>query len=429
MNVLPVAGIDVGKEFSEMAILSPTNKIYARMKIFHDSFKKVDKAIDLLKKTEKDFANRPIVAMESTGHYHKILFHAFAKAGFEIVITNPLQTDSIKNLGIRKVKNDKVDARKVALLYRFHELKITSIPNDTIDCLKSLCRQYYKMTDQLTAYKNKFIGIVDQVMLNFTDVFKDVTCKTALALLERYPTPSHMLEGNRDKIISLISEISRKGIKRATSKYELLIQKAKDFEPLSIGSPANVSLIQININMIRTLEKSISDIEDAISKLIEDDKKQDMPVLALTLELLCSIPGIGPMTAATILAEVGDFSAFQKPNELVAYCGIDPSVKQSGKFEGTQNKMSKRGSRFLRRVLYTSALANIRKNRSGELNNPVLYEYYQKKCVSKLKKVALGAVMHKLVAIIFAVLRDKKPFELRTPEEHAKQLTAVNKAA
>lgn len=126
---------------------------------------------------------------------------------------------------------------------------------------------------------------------------------------------------------------------------------------------------------------------------------------------------------------MGNFSAFQKPNELVAYFGIDPSVKQSGKFEGTQNKMSKRGSRFLKRVLYTSALANIRKNRSGELNNPVLYEYYQKKQVSKPKKVALGAVMHKLVSIIFAVLRDKKPFELRTPEEHAKQLTIMNKAA
>ena len=429
MNVLPVAGIDVGKEFSEMAILSPTNKIYDHMKIYHDSFKKVDKAINLLKKAEKDFAIRPIVAMESTGHYHKILFHAFDEAGFEIIITNPLQTDSIKNLGIRKVKSDKVDAQKVALLYRFQELKTTSIPNDTIDCLKSLCRQYYKMTDQLTAYKNKLIGIVDQVMLNFTDVFKNATCKTALALLEKYPTPSHMLKGNRDKIISLIRKTSKMGIKWATSKYELLIKKAKDFEPLSIGSPANLSLIQININMVRTLEKSISDIEDAISKLIEDDKKQDMPVLALTLELLCSIPGIGPMTAATTIAEVGDFSAFQKPNELVAYFGIDPSVKQSGKFEGNRNKMSKRGSRFLRRVLYTSALANIRKNRNGELNNPVLHKYYQKKCVSKIKKVALGAVMHKLVSIIFAVLRDKKPFELKTPEEHAKQLAEKNKAA
>lgn len=429
MNVLPVAGIDVGKEFSEMAILSPTNEVYARMKIIHNSFKKVDKAIELLKKTEKDFANRPIVAMESTGHYHKILFHAFTKAGFEIVITNPLQTNCIKNLGIRKVKSDKVDARKIALLYRFEQLKTASIPNDTIDCLKNLCRQYYKMNDQLTIYKNKLIGIVDQVMLNFTDVFKDITSKTALALLEKYPTPAHILEGNRDEIISLISKISRKGIKQATAKYELLIQKAKDFEPLSISCPANVSLIQVNINMLRTLEKSISHIDDAISKLIEDDKNKDMPLLALMLELLCSIPGIGLMSAATILAEVGDFSAFLKPNKLVAYFGIDPSVKQSGKFQGSRNKMSKRGSRFLRRVVFTSSLANIRKKRNGEKVNPVLYDYYQKKCVTKPKKVALGAVMHKLVYIIFAVLRDKKPFELKTPEEHAKQLVAKSKAA
>jgi len=78
----------------------------------------------------------------------------------------------------------------------------------------------------------------------------------------------------------------------------------------------------------------------------------------------------------------------------------------------------------LRRVIFTTALANIRKKRNGENINPVLYEYYHEKCKSKPKKVALGAVMHKLVNIIFAVLRDRKPFELRNPEEHAKLLIA-----
>ena len=94
MNVLPVAGIDVGKEFSEMAILSPTNKVCARMKIFHDSFKKVDKAIELLKKAEKDFAIRPVIAMEST-HYHKILFHASPRLDLRL-LSQILQTDCIK---------------------------------------------------------------------------------------------------------------------------------------------------------------------------------------------------------------------------------------------------------------------------------------------------------------------------------------------
>ncbi len=81
MNFRPIAGIDVGKFFSEMAILSPSNEVIARMKIRHDSSTDVERAVELLKKTEKDFDSRPFVVMESTGHYHKILFHSLYKAG------------------------------------------------------------------------------------------------------------------------------------------------------------------------------------------------------------------------------------------------------------------------------------------------------------------------------------------------------------
>jgi len=194
MNFRPIAGIDVGKFFSEMAILSPSNEVIARMKIRHDSSTDVERAVELLKKTEKDFDSRPFVVMESTGHYHKILFHSLYKTGFEVSVINPIQTDSIKNIGIRKVKNDKVDARKIALLYRFQELKTTNIPDEDIECLRSLCRQYYKLSDELTAYKNRLMGIVDQLMLNFKDVFPNIFSKAALAVLEKYPAPAHILK-------------------------------------------------------------------------------------------------------------------------------------------------------------------------------------------------------------------------------------------
>src|SRR5690554_1273596 len=137
MNFKPIAGIDVGKFFSEMAIISPANKVVARMKINHDSYTEVKRAIELLKKVEKNFDSRPSVVMESTGHYHKILFHSLCKSGYEVSIINPIQTDSIKNIGIRKVKNDKIDAQKIALLHRFQELETTNIPNEDIECLKS----------------------------------------------------------------------------------------------------------------------------------------------------------------------------------------------------------------------------------------------------------------------------------------------------
>lgn len=167
-------------------------------------------------------------------------------------------------------------------------------------------------------------------------------------------------------------------------------------------------MLKVHIAMIKTLMKSLDATVEAIHKLLVKDASKDIPVLSLIIELLCSLPGIGLLTAATIVTAVRDFSTFSRPDKLVAYFGIYPSVRQSGQFEGTENKMSKRGSRHLRRVIFTIALANVRKKRNKQEHNPVLYEFYRKKCLSKPKKVALGAVMHKLVAIIFAVLRDKK---------------------
>ena len=429
MDYPPVAGIDVGKNFSEMCILSPNNEIYHRIKIYHDSIDSIKKAIGLLQKAEKDFAIRPVVVLESTGHYHKILFHYLSDSGFEVSIINPIQSDSIKNIGIRKVKNDKFDAHKIALLYRFSFIKTTVVPDDVIDCLKSLCRQYYKLSDELTTYKNRLIGIIDQVMLNFTDVFQNVYSKTALAVLDRYPSPKQILKANKQTLISLIEKTSKKGLAWSTEKYELLVLKAKEFKDLSINNPGNLAILKVNISMVRTLQDAQKDILDAINEIILADSLEDNPVLAPIINLLCSIPGIGILTAATILAEVGDFSAFSSPNKLVAFFGIDPSVNQSGEFIGTRNKMSKRGSRLLRRVIFTTALANIRSKRNGDKTNPVLYEFYQKKCTNKPKKVALGAVMRKLVNIIFAVMRDKKPFELRTPEEHEELLLTRSSVA
>lgn len=422
MNYPPVAGIDVGKNFSEMCVLSPNNEIYHRIKIYHDSIDSIQKAIGLLQKTEKDFAIRPVVVLESTGHYHKILFHYLSDSGFEVSIINPIQFDSIKNIGIRKVKNDKFDAHKIALLYRFSFIKTTVVPDDVIDCLKSLCRQYYKLGDELTTYKNRLIGIIDQVMLNFTEVFQNVYSKTALAVLYRYPSPNQILKANKKTLISLIEKTSKKGLGWSTEKYELLVLKAKEFKDLSISNPGNLAILKVNISMVRTLQEAQKNILDAINEIILADSLKDDPVLSPIINLLCSIPGIGVLTAATILAEVGDFSAFSSLNKLVAFFGIDPSVNQSGEFTGTRNKMSKRSSRLLRRVIFTTALANVRSKRNGNKTNPVLYEFYQKKCINKPKKVVLGAVMRKLVNIIFAVMRDEKPFELRTPEEHKELL-------
>jgi transposase len=141
---------------------------------------------------------------------------------------------------------------------------------------------------------------------------------------------------------------------------------------------------------------------------------------------MVSIPGIGMLSATIILAEIGDIKAFKKPKQLVAFFGLDPSERQSGTFTGTKNKISKRGSRYLRAILHMATHAAIHPCRSKKIANPVLSDFYMKKRESKAPKSAFCAAMHKMVNIIFAVLRDQKPFELRKPEEHVRIMRGID---
>ena len=204
----------------------------------------------------------------------------------------------------------------------------------------------------------------------------------------------------------------------ALNKYNKLIEIATEVKPIFIKYSSSRILANTIITLIKAFQDQLKHIEGEIYKVI----KVNHCYFGKAIELLDSIPGIDILAAAAILGELVDFSAFKSPKQLVAFIGIDPSKKESGQYRSTNNKMSKRGSRVLRRILFTAAMANVRRKPNKEFFNPVLFEYYNKKLISKPKKVALVAVMHKLVYIIFAVLRDQKPFVLRTPEEHKKLL-------
>ncbi|MFQ8823838.1 MAG: transposase [[Ruminococcus] lactaris] len=172
------------------------------------------------------------------------------------------------------------------------------------------------------------------------------------------------------------------------------------------------------MNLVEKLDSALDSILNRIRQLITFNKNEKF---IQQIKLLNTIPGVGFLTAVTIMCEIGDFSAFRNPKQLFAYFGLDPEVNESGKFVGTQLHMSKRGSRIARRAIFAVALASIRTKRNGEGINPYLRKYYELKSGQKPKMVAIGAVMHKVCNIVFAVLRDEKAFELRSPEEHCKQ--------
>lgn len=154
--------------------------------------------------------------------------------------------------------------------------------------------------------------------------------------------------------------------------------------------------LKLLIEQIKFIEAQVADVETEINVILD---KID--------SLITTIPGIGNITAAVILGEIGDISRFANSSKLAAYAGIDASVSQSGEYQSANNKMSKRGSPYLRKALFNAALV-------AAFHDPVFSAFYQKKrSEGKHHLTAIGAVARKLCNTIFAVLKYNTPYEIR----------------
>lgn len=156
---------------------------------------------------------------------------------------------------------------------------------------------------------------------------------------------------------------------------------------------SNIKRIRLYIRFIRKYDEEIAGILESLQVLVDSNEDTDF---VKQIHLIETFKGAGFLSAVSLMGEIGDFSAFNKPKQLFAYFGLDPAVKQSGKFEGTKVQMSKRGSAIARRVIHVLPLQSISISRNGKAKNPVLRDYYLKKCESKPKLVAMGAVSHKV---------------------------------
>lgn len=415
----PVAGVDVSKRFSDMCILSPTNDVLCRVKIYHD-LTSMERAVAELERVKEQYSAAPVVVMESTSHYHLILFQFFRDAGYEVIVVNPIQSGALKNINVRKVKNDKVDAYKIAMLYRLKVLRTSQVPVDSLRGLRLLCRQRAELMSDVTRYKNRLTAYLDQIFPGYDKVFSDVGGASSRAVLKECPTPQILLLKSEDELAGVIRVAGFKSLTFGREKAAKLRQAAEGAVKLGIYAPGNASVVTAVLAVLETLLLNIRQIEQDIKAVILQET-----YIRHNLSLLQTIPGIGPHSALVILSEIGDFSLFQKPKQLAAYFGLDPSQRQSGTFTGSKNKLSKRGSAYVRAMLHMAAVTSVISQAKRPAGNPVLLAYYEKKCKDKPIQVALCAVMRKISNIIFAVLRDQKPFELRLPEQHAQRLSLV----
>ena len=412
-------GIDVGADFSWMSIALPNQQFLGKpYKIVHGSRDSLKTAVSKIKEAEELYSMKSRIFLESTGIYHYPLFCYLRDKGFNCYVINPIITKNSTNMNIRKVHNDRFDSKKCALVGLKPDLKVSLMPSDLALNCRNLCREYYDLTDCRSAYVNKLQGALRMAFPQYLGIFSKVTTKTSLKLLETYTSPAAFLEADSQEVIDTIKSTARFGIAYAQDKYTAIVRAAKEAKEFGHVIDSNLRRIRLYISFIHKYDEEINAILDAMHGLV--DSNEDT-VFVKQIHLIETFKGAGFLSAISLMGEISDFSAFSKPKQLFAYFGLDPAVKQSGKFEGTKIQMSKRGSAIARRVIHTLALQSIGTSHKGEAKNPVLRAYYLRKCESKPKLVAMGAVSHKICNIIFAILRDNKPFEIITPQDHVKQ--------
>lgn len=348
---------------------------------------------DLLYSKIKDLdMEKVLIGLESTAHYGNNFIFYFHEKQFKLGFINPIQTSALRKTRIRKVKNDKVDSLLIceALSLGYYNL----LSNYDIELLeiKSLCRFRKELKDKTSDAKIQLDSYVDQVFPELNCFFKNnLDIKTAHELLKLYQSPQDISKLNLTKLSNLF-------IKSSRGKYDknrAIELKQLASNSVGINNSALCIQIKMTIELIELLESQINDIEKQVSDFI---KKSD--------NVITSIPGIGDMTAAIIISEIGDINRFNNPGQVLAFAGLDPSVKQSGTFNAYSTRMSKRGSSLLRYALILAA-------NNVQLNTKTFNNYYNSKRIQgKLHYNALGHCAGKLIRIIFYMLKNNVKFNL-----------------
>lgn len=385
-----IVGIDIGKNHHEASIVSPEGKQIGRSLRFATTHKGADSLMSFI---FKNIGNSPCVfGMEATGHYWYPIYSFLKAKGYTIYVINPIQSDSLRKMYIRQTKNDSIDSFLIAEVIRFGQFGTTSMADENILAMRQLCRYRDSVISSRTEIKLRIGTIMEQIFPEYEKQFSSLWVSTSMGILEKYLTPENIENAPIDELFEIIKD---KGHNRLTRAKAISIKEAAaDTFGIKIAQDAFSFQLKQLIDRMNFLDKQIEALD---CQILEYYEKFDC--------YLHTIPGIGIIGAATILAEIGDISRFKNSSSLIAFAGIDPTVRQSGEFNSTHNHMSKRGSPYLRHAIFLAAT-------TCSFHNSPLNAYYKKKRdQGKHHLTATGAVARKLTTVIYAVLRDSKPYE------------------
>ena len=369
-------GIDISKYKHDFCIISNTGEVIVENSSFENNKKGFQSLLEQLKPYDKSQVH---IAFEATGHYSMNLELFLIDKEFSFMKINPLIIKQFfKTRSLRRTKTDKADALNIAEYLMSVPYKPNSLLLYHIYSLKSLCRTREQLIKERSKFAVLLTNELDKSFPELKPFFNNMISSTLLFILEKYKNPSH---------IALMKDYdSIRCISRGKFTYAKFA-KLKELAKNTVGYHDDNTdlLISTYVSLYNYFNDKIVPIDKQISTIIKE----------LNPSIL-SIPGIGEISAASIISEYGDISCFSSPAKMLAFAGLEPSINQSGTLE-SNGKMVKHGSGHLRYVLMNTSLTLLK-------FNPIFYDFYLKKrSEGKPHRVALSHVCKKLVRLIYTL--------------------------
>lgn len=389
-------GIDIAKHKHEASVIDSEGKALIESISFSNTKEGCEKITAVFEKLGASVSD-VVIGMEATGHYWLSVYTFFLELGFSVKVINPIQSEAFRKMYIRQTKNDSVDSFIIAQIMRFGEYSSSGLAEEYIIALRQLSRYRLALVDACGDCKRRVIALLDQVFPEYNSLFSDTFGKTSEEILLSCPTPEELLEVSTRKLTNILNKASHGRFGK--EKAEQLKTAAKETFGIAFAKDAFSFQIKQLMEQIVFLENQLSELEEQISGLLHE-----------TNQYITTISGIGDTIGTIIVSEIGDINRFERPNQLVAYAGLDVTVKQSGEFSGTKNRISKRGSPYLRRAIWLAS-------QRAAFCNPILSEYYQSlRARGKHHLTAVGGVARKMCNIIFVILKENRPYQPLPPK-------------
>lgn len=346
-------------------------------------------------------AKNPTFYFEATGIYSRPIERFCKDRKIPYALLNPLELH-LKTENLRRVKTDDKDAHKIAISAYENNYRLMAFQNSKYSNLRELCRFYERVEAARKFNKVELHNELQQTFPEIEQLFANKTSSLSLNVVNLFPHPDLVSEVSRTKLKNtLMNETDKKISNSQALKYaEKLLSFAKNSSPAS-------HVDDIQVQEVKYYSRKLMDITIEKRKLIKQ-----MTQLGKTLpefEIISSMPGIGEMTAAMLMGEIGDFTRFDTSNQLNAYVGIDLIRYQSGQYT-RRDHINKRGNPKAREILFF-AIRNMIKQQAAAPNHIVDYYYKLKKQpVPKRDKVATVACMNKTLKCLFSMIRNKTKY-------------------